>query len=119
MSSAVSKELRLVVYCVGLYATFMVWAFLQERITSTKYELLGDSIFWEYPVALNLAMAAAAYLTSLVIEYVQGEPIQVPALAFWLVNLKGIQADMLIDSRTTVFVQETSTFSDISVTNRI
>ena len=83
-SVMVSKELRFVVYCVGLYVSFMLWAFLQERITSTKYEL-GDNeqAMWKFPVALNLAMAVATFLTASVIEIIWGEKVKVPVSVFW------------------------------------
>jgi hypothetical protein len=86
MLSLISKELRLICYCGGLYVTFMLWAFLQERITSTKYSVGDEQLFWKFPVALNLAMAAAAYCTSVVIESVRGEPVEVPVKVFWYVT---------------------------------
>lgn len=83
MSTFISKELRFIGYCMGLYATFMLWAFLQERITSTKYSVGDEEHFWTYPVALNLAMAAGAYITSVIIEVVHGEAVDVPIRVFW------------------------------------
>lgn len=82
----INSELRLVLYCLGLYATFMLWGFLQERITSTKYVSSLESdlrLEWNYPVALNLAMAAATYFTASFIELVRGEKNRVPLKVFW------------------------------------
>lgn len=82
----VNSELRLVLYCLGLYATFMLWGFLQERITSTKYVSSLESdppLEWNYPVALNLAMAAATYFTASFIELLRGEKNKVPLHVFW------------------------------------
>jgi hypothetical protein len=78
-----SAEARLVFYCGGLYVTFMLWGFLQERITSTKYAVGDDFLFWKFPVALNLAMAGATYLTASTIEFIRGEKIKVPVSVFW------------------------------------
>lgn len=82
----INSELRLVLYCLGLYATFMLWGYLQERITSTKYASVTESdpaLEWNYPVALNLAMAAATYFTASFIELVRGEKNRVPLSVFW------------------------------------
>lgn len=82
----VSSEFRLVLYCGGLYATFMMWGFLQERITSTKYISVADNdgvLLWSYPVSLNLAMAAATFLTASCIEMLRGESVRVPLAVFW------------------------------------
>jgi hypothetical protein len=78
-----SAEARLVFYCGGLYVTFMLWGFLQERITSTKYAVGDEFIYWKFPVALNLAMAGATYLTASIIEMIRGEKVQVPLRVFW------------------------------------
>lgn len=82
----VSSEVRLVVFCLGLYTTFILWGILQERITSSKYESseqADESLVWNYPVALNLAMAAATFLTASIIEVVRGERVKVPLRVFW------------------------------------
>jgi hypothetical protein len=82
----ISSELRLVLFCLGLYVTFILWGLLQERITSSKYvsSEQGDAnIEWNYPVALNLAMAAATFFTASFIEILFGETKRVPLRAFW------------------------------------
>lgn len=80
----VNSELRLVLYCLGLYVTFMMWGYLQERITSTKYSVDDDVfVIWKYPIALNLAMAIATFLTASVIDAIWGEAIKVPISVFW------------------------------------
>lgn len=62
-----------------------MWGFLQERITSTKYTFANndDVLIWSYPVSLNLAMAAATFLTASCIEFFKGETVKVPLAVFW------------------------------------
>ena len=81
-----SEIVRLVIYTIGLYGAFMLWGYLQERITSTKYAAVNDPgnlLEWDYPVALNMAMAAATFLTASIIELVRGETGKVPLHVFW------------------------------------
>jgi hypothetical protein len=40
-------------------------------------------MFWKFPVALNLAMAGATYLTASIIEVIRGEKVKVPLSVFW------------------------------------
>jgi len=82
----VSSELRLALYCIGLLVTFSLWSVLQERIAFGSYVSIEQSeapLKWKYPVALNLAMAAATYFTASVIELIRGEKNKVPLRVFW------------------------------------
>lgn len=70
-------EARLVIYVVSLYAIFMTWGFLQERITTTRYLMSSNtaddeaiSQKWAYPMVLNTCMTATSSLTALVVEMV-------------------------------------------------
>ena len=62
--------LKLLTYTISLYVCFVIWGYLQEKITSKLY--ITD-YKWEYPIALNLLMGLAAYLLPLVIEKVIGQ----------------------------------------------
>jgi hypothetical protein len=85
------SEIRLAMYVVGLYISFMYWGFLQEKLTSTNYRVYNGNLMeptlsrWKYPVTLNLAMAIATYVTALVVSTVVHEKSDVPLLAFWYV----------------------------------
>lgn len=86
MNKYITSEVRLVGYVVGLYTTFMTWAYLQERITSSDYSSSVDSNLqkWEFPVALNLCMAVATYLTASLAElFSNTEKDDAPIMAFW------------------------------------
>ena len=81
-----SRELRLCLYAVSLYAVFIIWGYQQEKIAFTPYSTLGSDsskLKWSYPVALNLGMAAASYGTAVVVEIIEGIPRKVPFLLFW------------------------------------
>lgn len=55
--SLLGRELYLLVLVAGLYASFLVWGYLQEKITSTPYVATGDDKpqFWEHATVLNCA----------------------------------------------------------------
>lgn len=85
-----AAEIRLVVYVIGIYAVFIYWGFLQERIISVKYPVDSlattdtESLTWQYPFALNICMAFTCYLTALAIGLIQPSMItEVPFVAFW------------------------------------
>ena len=58
--------LKLIGYTLSLYVCFVIWGFLQEKITSKVY---ADQK-WEYPFTLNLLMAFSCYALPLVLENV-------------------------------------------------
>lgn len=63
------KEIRLIGYVVGLYVCFISWGYLQEKITSTTYEMPdGQSARWRFPLVLNLFMAASACVVAALAE---------------------------------------------------
>lgn len=49
------RELYLLALVAGLYGSFLVWGYLQEKITSTPYLAVGDdkAQYWEYSTVLN------------------------------------------------------------------
>jgi hypothetical protein len=79
------KEITLVMYAIGLYATFVVWGYLQERITTTSYIADGslEQMRWNYPFVLNICMAAGAFITTSVIDLIWSEKVKVPIWVFW------------------------------------
>jgi hypothetical protein len=86
MSMKFGKEIKLVVYAIGLYATFVVWGYLQERITTTAYVTADGSneqMRWNYPFVLNICMAAGAFITTSLMELVWTEKVKVPIWVFW------------------------------------
>lgn len=101
--STVATELRLVSYVLSLYAIFITWGYLQERITSYQYKSLapgeiGVSYLWQYPIVLNFLMTASASLTgSLANEIIRfmdpnhSHP-EVNFMIFWKAALTGALA---------------------------
>lgn len=81
----ITKEVRFIAYALSLYAAFIFWGYLQERITSTPYvlESTGETMEWNYPFALNFCMALATYFTASAIELLSGNVKPVPIIAFW------------------------------------
>jgi UDP-galactose transporter B1 len=62
-----SGEIKLIFLVVSLYGVFITWGYLQEKLTSTRYQNIDNEIVkWEYPLILslfvNLSAAIAAYL---------------------------------------------------------
>lgn len=60
--------LQLVIAVAGIYGSFLTWAFLQERLTTTPHGPPGETEVFKYPVFLNTiqslfaATTGAAYL---------------------------------------------------------
>ena len=75
-----SSELRLAIYIATLYAVFIYWGYLQEKIASTHYSAVAmrvsddaatvtsSSIQWSHPFVLNLFMSISTCLTAQVID---------------------------------------------------
>lgn len=69
-----SQEVRLVMYILSLYAIFMTWGFLQEKITTTRYVMQSPtedeaiSQQWVYPMMLNTIMTGTAAVTAFLVE---------------------------------------------------
>ena len=73
-----SSELRLAIYIATLYAVFIYWGYLQEKITSTHYNaavpvvsddaVSSSSMQWRHPFVLNLFMSVSTCLTAEVID---------------------------------------------------
>mmetsp|Transcript_34066 Transcript_34066/g.63592 ORF Transcript_34066/g.63592 Transcript_34066/m.63592 type:complete len:366 (+) Transcript_34066:106-1203(+) len=74
-----TREIKLVLYTCTLYVSFIYWGYLQEKITSSSYtcgisdsgstaDLDGPLLRWNYPRALNVAMAATASLFASVVD---------------------------------------------------
>jgi len=86
---ALPSEARLAVYTVALYATFMLWGYLQEKITTTHYNMAGedregDTLSWKYPFALNLGMSLTTYITAHAVEALSAEKtVNLSPLLFW------------------------------------
>jgi len=79
MLSFLSSELRLILYIAGLYATFMYWGYLQEKITTSTYISSYDStrqFEWNYPLVLNLCMASSGSLVAYTVERLSKLPPQ-------------------------------------------
>lgn len=59
-SIKIPTELRLALYTVSLYAVFIYWGYLQEKLTSTPYIVSGKETTrtWTFAFALNFSMAA-------------------------------------------------------------
>jgi UDP-galactose transporter B1 len=67
-------ELRFLGFTAGLYVCFIYWGYLQEKLTSTKYQVASPSasgekeLEWNYPFALNFFMALAASTAAAIVE---------------------------------------------------
>jgi UDP-galactose transporter B1 len=85
MWKSLPGELRLVLYVVGLYATFIYWGYLQEKLTSIKYSTyVGDEEKeWDFPFALNFFMAMAGFLVAALIELMQSAGPKISLMVFW------------------------------------
>lgn len=86
-------SIRFVLQLVSIYSCFLCWGYLQEKITSTPYQLKTSvddaniqtagwrgvppppsaSAKWTFSCALNLCMAASGALTASIILWWQGE----------------------------------------------
>lgn len=80
MPSAITipVEARFILYVVGLYASFIYWGYLQEKLTSSTYTVdTGngvESLEWNFPFALNFFMALGGFLAAALIELVVPNP---------------------------------------------
>lgn len=91
----VSPEFRLFFYVIMLYAVFITWGYLQEKIASAEYDMLpsyrgyGVSNKWNYAVVLNVFMSLACTITAAIVEFISESNNQqkVPFLAFWKVAI--------------------------------
>lgn len=94
--SKLPKELRLVLYVLGLYASFLYWGYLQEKLTSVEYAISStteteaetesaavSTLRWDYPVALNLFMAMSAWAAAAFTElfFPRGPPVPLSVYA--------------------------------------
>lgn len=69
MFESYQKEIRFVSLVLGLYASFIYWGYLQEKLTSQTYlSITGEEMRWDYSVALNLFMAGSACLAAAIVE---------------------------------------------------
>ncbi|KAL2885537.1 UDP-galactose transporter -like protein 1 [Ceratocystis lukuohia] len=70
--------LQLAVAVGGIYASFLTWAFLQERLTTTRYGSESNPEVFRYPVFLNTIQSAFAATTGLIYLYIstpRGRPV--------------------------------------------
>ena len=77
-------ELKFLTYVAGLYAAFIYWSYVQEKLTSTRYLVSGETgeeVTWNYPFALNLLMALAASLAAGLVETLV-DPSKLPKISF-------------------------------------
>ncbi|KAG5192346.1 UDP-Glc/Gal endoplasmic reticulum nucleotide sugar transporter [Tribonema minus] len=80
----VSPRLKLTFAVSGIYGSFLYWGYLQERITSVKYEAADGSIGkWDYPFFLNLLMTVAAFITGFAMVKAMSQPTRPPLSHFW------------------------------------
>lgn len=88
---AIRSEIRFLVYVAGLYISLIYWGYLQEKLTSSRY----NNLEWNYPFALNFLMASTALVFARMGEYIVGfgkhekeinQP-RVSALEFWKASL--------------------------------
>ena len=65
-----STEVRFLGYTVGLYACFIYWGYLQEKLTSTNYKSSSSTeVFqWDYAFALNFFMAVGGSSCAALVE---------------------------------------------------
>jgi len=91
----VPSEARLLIYVVLLYATFIFWGYLQEKITTTNYscDSTGNNesgedtepiLRWDFPFVLNFCMAFSTCLTAGTIEMMSDKNRRIfSPLLFW------------------------------------
>lgn len=73
VAASFPTELRLFFYVIGLYIAFIIWGYLQEKLTSKVYILDDGSgtAVWDYPFALNFFMAFFACIFPFMIEMLE------------------------------------------------
>ena len=73
------KELRLILYIVGVYGSFLYWAYLQEKMFSKNYELKDSIVLsndfpkvakWNYFILLNTFMALWCGIAAAIVDYI-------------------------------------------------
>lgn len=83
MLESLQTEIRFVGLVLGLYASFIYWGYLQEKLTSLPYETsYGEELHWDYSVALNVWMALSAFLAATLAEQVSPSHNKAPFMAF-------------------------------------
>ncbi|KYK57789.1 hypothetical protein DCS_04802 [Drechmeria coniospora] len=60
---------QLVISVVGIYASFLTWAFLQEKLTTTPYGPEDAPETWQFPVFLNTIQSIFAAATGCLYLY--------------------------------------------------
>ncbi|KAK6071588.1 UAA transporter [Seiridium cupressi] len=60
---------QLVIAVAGIYGSFLTWAFLQERLTTTPYGPEGKTEVFKYPVFLNTIQSLFAATTGAIYLY--------------------------------------------------
>lgn len=69
MLASFHKEIRFIGLILGLYASFIYWGYLQEKLTSITYQSYsGESYVWDSPISLNFFMAGSACLAAAIVE---------------------------------------------------
>lgn len=53
LEKADAGVVQLVIAVAGIYASFLTWAYLQEKLTTTSYGPAGAPEVWHFPVFLN------------------------------------------------------------------
>jgi len=62
-ATAEAGATQLVIAVAGIYGSFLTWAYLQEKLTTTPYGPLGATEVFKYPVFLNTIQSLFAALT--------------------------------------------------------
>ncbi len=82
-----SKLLKLIMCIVGIYVSFIVWAWLQERVMATSYKSINagepDAKF-RFVKFLNLAQCIAAAFVAAVCCFWRGDSVAVRPLGSFL-----------------------------------
>lgn len=95
-----APEARLGIYVVALYAIFMTWGFLQEKITTATYFASSSSndeavaYSWAYPMMLNALQTGSACATGALIEAAFGgtREQKISPMNFWRLSLSAALA---------------------------
>lgn len=114
MSSFISQEIKLVLYIVIIYTSFVYWGYVQERLFSNDYPLMSEFVGathngaaplpavgrWDMSLALNCCMATVCTAACLLIElcsylYTGKETTQPSALVFMRLSLTCVVASPL------------------------
>lgn len=89
LQAFIGPEARLCLYVALLYAVFIAWGYLQEKIASSQY----DETRWDHPFVLNAFMSLACCLTASLAGWAApddrgpGAAAPVPFKAFWKVAI--------------------------------